>query len=192
MAIAQLRLHLLAHAPTRAQREFRFSTPDDPIEQPASERLAGVSAQVEGCQWVWCGPERRCLETADALGLGATPDDALRAWSPGTWASQSLASVADRDPTGFAAWRTDPNAVPHVGESLSTLLSRVEVWVDAQADTSGRALLIADPSVIRALVVHVLQAGPATFWRFDIPPLSLSVVQHASSQWRLRHLVLLD
>ena len=69
---------------------------------------------------------------------------------------------------------------------------RVADWVDGQGAASGRALVIADASVIRAVVVHVLQAPPATFWRFDIPPLSLSVVQHATNQWRLRNLVLLD
>jgi len=37
-------------------------------------------------------------------------------------------------------------------------------------------------------VVHVLAAGPATFWRFDVPPLGLSLVQYAGGQWRLRQL----
>ena len=192
MPSAQLRLHLLAHAPTRAQREFRFPSADDAIEQLTSERLAAVSAQVGACQSVWCGPERRCKETADALDLRATPVDALRAWSPGAWAGQALASVAENEPEAFEAWRTNPDAAPPGGESLSSLMLRVAAWVDGQAAASGRALVIADASVIRAVVVHVLQAPPATFWRFDIPPLSLSVVQHATNQWRLRNLVLLD
>jgi broad specificity phosphatase PhoE len=192
MPSAQLRLHLLAHAPTRAQREFRFPTADDPIEKPTGPRLASVSARVEGCRSIWCGPERRCVETADALGLVATRVDALRAWSSGEWAGQLLASVAENEPEAFEAWRTNPDAVPHGGESLSSLLRRVAAWVDGQAAASGRALVIADASVIRGVVVHVLQASPATFWRFDIPPLSLSVVQHATNQWRLRNLVLLD
>ena len=50
--------------------------------------------------------------------------------------------------------------------------------------------MIADAAVIRAVVVHVLEARPATFWRLEIPPLSLSVVQQAHDEWRLRHLVL--
>jgi broad specificity phosphatase PhoE len=119
--------------------------------------------------------------------------DALGAWCQGTWAGRSLASVAENDPSGFEAWRTDPEATPHRGESLIQLLTRAGAWLDAQAATqAGRAVVIADPAVIRAMVVHVLQAATPTFWRFDIPPLSLSIVQHSSGQWRLRHLVLLD
>src|SRR6478735_7739088 len=110
MPSAQLRLHLLAHAPTRAQREFRFPSADDAIEQLTSERLAAVSAQVGACRSVWCGPERRCKETADALDLRAIPFDALRAWSPGAWAGQALASVAENEPEAFEAWRTNPDA----------------------------------------------------------------------------------
>ena len=32
--------------------------------------------------------------------------------------------------------------------------------------------------------------GQPTFWRLDVPPLSLSVVQHANDEWRLQALVL--
>ena len=146
---------------TRAQRQFRFPSADDAIEQLTSERLAAVSAQVGACQSVWCGPEQRCKETADAFALGATPVDALRAWSPGAWAGQALASVAENEPEAFEAWRTDPDAAPPGGESLSSLMLRVADWVDGQGAASGRALVIADASVIRAVVVHVLQAPPA-------------------------------
>jgi broad specificity phosphatase PhoE len=51
-------------------------------------------------------------------------------------------------------------------------------------------MIIADSAVIRAVILHVLEAPAHTFWRLEVPPLSLSVVQHANSEWRLRHLVL--
>jgi broad specificity phosphatase PhoE len=189
---AQLRLHLLAHAPTRAQHETRFPAPDDAIEPIHAPQVARLAERVVACQPVWCAPERRAIETAEALGMSPTPTEPLRAWSAGTWTGRSLADVTEHDPTGFEGWRTDPTAAPPEGESLSALLARTATWVDAQSSLAGRALVIADPAVIRAIVVHVLQAPPRTFWRFDVPPLSLSIVQHASHQWRLRHLVLLD
>ena len=49
-----------------------------------------------------------------------------------------------------------------------------------------RVLIVADPAVIRAAILHVLDASPPTFWHLDIPPLSLSIVQYANSEWRLR------
>jgi histidine phosphatase superfamily protein (branch 1) len=42
--------------------------------------------------------------------------------------------------------------------------------------------------VIRAAVLCVLDAPPETFWRLDVAPLSLSIVQNANGEWRLRGL----
>jgi broad specificity phosphatase PhoE len=53
-----------------------------------------------------------------------------------------------------------------------------------------RLVVVADSAVLQALIVYILAAPPATFWRFDLPPLSLSIVQYAQGHWRLRHLVI--
>ena len=181
-----LRLYLLAHAPTAAQRAFRF--PADEGVEPLDPAVAGrLAARVDGCSTFWRGPERRAAETAAALGLAAVPCDDLRAWSAGSWAGQPVARVAERDPDGFRAWRTDPDATPNGGESLTRLLERVAAWLEAQP-ADGRVLIIADPAVIRAAVLHALGAGPATFWRLDVAPLSLSIVQRSGADWRLRGL----
>jgi broad specificity phosphatase PhoE len=184
-----LRLFLLAHAPTAAQRQLRFPADEsiEPVDPSVARRL---SVRVGTCGAIWRGPERRAEETAAALQLVAEPCDDLRAWSAGVWSGQSVAWVAEHDPEGFRAWRTDPDAAPVGGESLRTLIARVAGWTGAQAPGAGRVLVIADPSVIRAVVLHVLECDPHTFWRLEVPPLSLSVVQHANNDWRLRHLVL--
>jgi broad specificity phosphatase PhoE len=111
-------------------------------------------------------------------------------------------AIAKEDPEGFRAWRTDPDARPHDGESLRMLLQRVGGWLERQAQrasadgtleagrsgTPRRALAVADPAVIRAALVHVLDAEPRTFWRLDVAPLSMTVVQHTQGEWRLRSL----
>ncbi len=187
-----MRVHLLAPAPTRAQREFRFASPEDAIEAIPAARATQLTTRLRDCDPVLCAPERRSTETAHALGLAATQTDRLRAWSAGTWTGQPLATISEREPATFAAWHTDPHTAPPGGESLTSLLARAADWTDAQTQTSGRIVVIADAAVLRAIVIHVLQAPPPTFWRLEVPPLSLSIVQHASGQWRLRHLVLLD
>src|SRR4051794_18215227 len=177
-----LRLYLLAHAPTTAQRAFRFPADEgiEPVEPAVARSLV---ARVGRCGAVWHAPERRASETAAALGVAsslgvaAAPCDELRAWSAGAWSGQSVAWVAEHDSDGFRAWRTDPNATPAGGESVTALLWRVAGWLEAQSLAAGRILVIADPAVIRAAVLHALGASPATFWRLDVPPLSLSIVQ---------------
>jgi broad specificity phosphatase PhoE len=182
-----LRLTLLASAPTEAQHLYRFAAdePIDPVPASIAERLL---AALDARDQVRCGPERRCRETASALGLSATSTDPLRAWSAGVWGGRTLEWVATHDPEGLRAWQTDADAAPHGGEPLNALLARTAAWLDEQTAADGRWLVIADSSVVRAIVVNALGAPPASFWRLDVAPLSLSVVQYAGGQWRLRSL----
>lgn len=182
-----LRLHLLAHAPTLAQRRFRFPADEsiEPIDPAVIQRL---SARLGSRGVAWRGPERRSAETAAALGRVATICPDLRAWSAGDWAGQPLAQVIEDDPEGFRAWRTSPDTAPAGGESLRALLERVGSWLETQTPGARPVLIVADPAVIRAALIYVLDAGPQAFWRLEVPPLSLSIVQYANGEWRLRHL----
>src|SRR5581483_514454 len=109
-----IRLYLLAHASTPAQRHFRFPADEgiEPIDPSAVQRIL---ARVGSCDTVWRGPERRSTETTAALGLAAEPCAEWRAWDAGEWAGQSVAAIAERDSDGFRAWRTDPDATPAGG-----------------------------------------------------------------------------
>jgi hypothetical protein len=40
--------------------------------------------------------------------------------------------------------------------------------------------------VIRAAIVHAIEAGPRSFWRIDIAPLSQTLLTHSHDRWRLR------
>jgi broad specificity phosphatase PhoE len=193
-------VYLIAHAPTSAQRQLRFPADEgiEPVDPAATRRLL---AGIRPLDAVWCGPERRSQETAAVLGLTAGPSPDLRAWSAGGWAGQPMLAVAENDPDGVQAWRMDPDATPHGGESLRMLLARVGGWLERQArgvstagrpEGSGRAMVVADPAIIRAALVHVLDAEPRTFWRLDVAPLSVTIVQHAQGQWRLRSLGLVE
>jgi broad specificity phosphatase PhoE len=184
-----LRLTLLAAAPTEAHRLYRFPA-DEPIEPVPPIRVKQILSNIGATDQVICGPERRSLETAALLGRVATTSENVQAWSAGNWSGQALDWVAANDPEGLRSWQADPDAAPHGGETLNTLLARLGRWLDEHTSTSGRWLVVADASAVRAIVVHVLAAPPASFWRLDIPPLSLSVVQYAGSQWRLRSLAL--
>jgi len=177
------RLSILAHAPTPAQRQFRFPE-DEGIEPIAPDVAERAAAGIGRWTTAWQAPERRSAETAVALGIDATPDVDLRAWSMGLWAGHSVDDVAGRDPAAFAAWRTDPDGAVEGGESFRQLLARVGPWVDAHADE--RAVVVADPAVVRAAVVHVLGADHVAFWSLDIEPLSLTVIQRSAGHTRVR------
>jgi broad specificity phosphatase PhoE len=175
-------LALLSAAPTAAQRRGAFAG-DDGVEPgvleglPAPAVLAGDDRQR--------GPERRCLETADALALDSAPQSILRAWDLGSWAGRTIAELGDQEPEALGAWRADPHAAPHGGETLSQLLDRVGAWLDEPSERE-RAVVVADPSVVRASVIRALGADWRAYWHLDLPPLTVSVVTHGSGVWRVR------
>jgi broad specificity phosphatase PhoE len=176
------RLALLSAAPTAAQRRGDFVVDErvetgafDLVERPAI--LAG-----DECRH---GPEQRCVETAHALGLESTPLFSLRAWDLGSWAGRAITEVANAEPDALGAWREDPGAAPHGGETLANLLDRVGAWLD-EPSAHQRVVAVADASVVRASVIHALGADWRAFWHLDLPPLTMTVLTHGSGTWRVR------
>ena len=134
-----------------------------------------------------CRPhdELRARQTAAALHLHATAAPALRECDYGAWTGCAFAEVLARDPDGISAWLHDPAATPHGGESLQSLMQRVAHWLDAEKAADRTAIVIAHASIIRAAIVHALQAPPQSFWRIDIAPLSVTRLSGAQGRWNL-------
>jgi broad specificity phosphatase PhoE len=175
-------LALVSAAATAAQRLGAFAA-DEGAESGALEGLhaptllAGDKRQR--------GPEQRCRETADALGLDAAPQSVLRAWDLGSWVGRTITELGEKEPEALGAWRTDPDVAPHGGESLLQLLDRVGAWMEEPSERE-RAIAVADASVVRACVLRALGADWHTYWRLDLPPLTVSVLTHGSGVWRVR------
>jgi broad specificity phosphatase PhoE len=47
---------------------------------------------------------------------------------------------------------------------------------------------VTHPAVIRAAIVHAIEATPATFWHLDIGPLSQAWLRSNGARWALRSL----
>jgi len=185
------RLTFLAPAPTGAQRRLRFPD-DDPIEPLAPTVRPAVTAALGRVTAAVHAPDRAAAETAAAAGLDAGPEARLAGWSSGAWRGRPVEDVARDEPDGFAAWRLDPAFVPPGGdESLADVVARVGGWLDDlpagdPEPARDRIVAVADAGVIRAALVAILGAGPDVFWRFDVPPLSLTVVQRSGGPWQVR------
>lgn len=78
---------------------------------------------------------------------------------------------------------TDPDARPHGGESLSALLMRVGGWMDAQARLDGRVIAVTHAGVVKAALVHALDAPPTALWRVDVTPLALTELHAHDGRW---------
>ncbi|MDE1150174.1 MAG: histidine phosphatase family protein [Azospirillaceae bacterium] len=187
-----LRLTLLAHAPTRAQRDAVFPQADEPAEAAGLARMADLADRAplwRKAARLWTAPETRARQTAAplsrTLSLEAGIDPVLRDLDAGNWRGQSLSAVGAVDPAGLAAWLTDPTAEPHGGESIARLLQRVGGWMDGLIDAEGHVVAVTHAAPIRAAVLHALGTGADAFWRLDIVPLSLTDLRW-NGRWTVR------
>ena len=179
-----LTLTLICHASTQAVREAAFPA-DEPLDREGRAKAAAMAAGIRRIDAAWSAPELRARQTADALGLDAAVDEALREVDYGSWAGRSLAAVAAADPTGAAAWLADASAAPHGGESVACLVKRVSAWLAAVQDSRGKAAAVSHASVLRAAIVTVLDAEPRSFWRVEIGPLGRVRLRSSGGRWTL-------
>lgn len=156
-----------------------------PTEQGLREAHA-VAATLPRYSRVVRAPSTRCALTAEALGLEATPEPALRDLDHGVWEGRTVGEVVADDPYGYGAWLTDPDAAPHGGESVRQLCLRVARWLSRVPPGMDHALVIADPAVIRASLVHALSAPVTAFRHFDVPPLSTLSLSRRDDRWNVR------
>ena len=178
------RLILLCHASTAAVRRGAFGA-DEPLDPPGAAEAAAAADTFGRVSGSWRGPSLRCAQTAAALGLTAQVAPELRDCDFGRWTGRDLSEVQDEAPEAVAAWLTDPAAAPPGGESVLALLARAGGWLDGHPWPAGQTVAVTHPAVIRAAVVHAIQATPASFWRIDVAPLSRTVLSGRPGRWTL-------
>jgi broad specificity phosphatase PhoE len=145
--------------------------------------LAGSVRAVTCC---WSSPARRARETAAALNLTAVVDERLRECDYGRWTGLKFSQVLLREPRKLVRWMRDPSTAPHGGESIPQVLERVAAWLREQEREPGHTVAVTHSSVIRAAIVHVIQAQLPAFWRIDVTPLSRTELRTNGRRWVLR------
>jgi len=179
------RLTFVCHASTSALRVAAFPD-DESIEAERTHRLeCGGFGRLDVA---WSAPERRTTETAAVLSLSVPVlvDSELRDCDYGRWKGRRLEEVEAVEPEAIASWIQEPDRAPHGGESLVQLIARVSNWMDARMNNRGRFLAVTHPSIIRAAIIHTLNAPPTSFWRINIDPFSLTDISLNNGRWTLR------
>jgi broad specificity phosphatase PhoE len=181
------RISLISHGTTSAMRRAAFPLDEELEDGSAIEPVRSRSALLKASR-AWTSPARRARQTAVALGLRCIEEVALRDLDCGSWAGRGLEEIQREDPAAIAAWRTDPKGAPHGGESIADFLRRVGVWLDREAADGGRIVAVTHAAVIRAGVVHAIDAPLTSFWHVDVAPLTVADLRHDGSRWTLRAL----
>lgn len=177
--VKAVRLTLICHALTHAQKTGRLQHADDGIlplaEQPFAD-LSGVS--------VLTAPERRACETAALLSGQVEVEAALADCDLGHWHGLTLKQLQAEQPQALAEWLQSPTSNVHGGESFVTLCQRMAAWL-AAFDRPGEWLAVTHPLVMRAVLVEVLGCPLSAAQRIDVLPLSRLALSF-TGQWRLR------
>jgi broad specificity phosphatase PhoE len=182
--VAPTRLTWISHAATAATRRAAFPL-DEAIEEKERARARAIATKIDSRDTVIVAPERRTLQTAEAIGLSGAVDPDLRDCAYGRWAGHSLAELEKTEHEALADWFTDPQATPHGGDSVVDTIRRVAAWLDRRAHNAARIVAVSHPAVIRAAIVHVLEAPAASFWRIDVAPLSQTRLSYDGRRWAL-------
>ena len=174
-----VRLSLICHALTPAQKSGRLALPDDGILPLALESLT----TTPGMQLL-AAPERRAQETALCFSSQVQSEPALADCALGHWQGLPLKQLQAEHPQALALWLDDPLSAPHGGESFVQVCERVKAWLMA-FDRPGEWLAVTHPWVIRAALVAVLECPLAAAQWIDVLPLA-RVELSFTGQWRLR------
>jgi broad specificity phosphatase PhoE len=176
------RLTLISHPATREQKAGIFPC-DEPLDDQTIAGLAALAWKPSGSGRILAAPELCTRQTVQGLGLVATEAPELRDCDFGRWCGRSLEALQAEE---LSEWLRDIAVAPHGGESFHNLITRVGNWLDSQRD-AGPIIAVTHASVIRAAVVHALQASPhEAFLRIEVPPLTSTDIRLTGGSWRVR------
>jgi broad specificity phosphatase PhoE len=180
VTLVAARLMLVTHAPTAATRIGAFPGDDAVSAEDLPSPVTMRSTQV------LVGPERRCRQTAQALGWSGAVEPRLADLDTGSWRGRTLDSLLADSAEALSCWLADPSVAPHGGESLTELIFRIGTTLADRAWPDGRSVLVVSPLVVRAALVHLLAAPASLIFAFDVGPLTAVTVSGHGGRWVLQ------
>lgn len=178
------RLFLVRHAPTAATRAARFSA-DEPLDVRGRRQARALGPILGRPTRVLAAPTLCARQTAQEAGLSAEVEEALAECDFGAWPGRTIEEVYAADPEGFRAWREDPEATPHGGESLAALIDRVAAFLERARAVEGTTVAITHGGPVKAAVMAALASPVWSFWSIDVAPASVTELHADGQGWRL-------
>jgi broad specificity phosphatase PhoE len=189
-----IRLTLISHASTAAQRRATFADANEPLD---ARGLAEASAYAQRARFALddarqaevralTSPAACARDTAQALGLPAAVAAELADTNYGEWRGLRIAEIAAHTPHALEAWLRDPRATPPGGESFEAVVTRIGAWLDALAKNHAAdvtIIAITHAAVLRAALIHVLRAPAAAFTQIEIAPLAAIELRCSTRGW---------
>ena len=150
------------------------------------DRFRAAASTLRGAERMLRSPATVAASCAMAAGLpDAALDRALRDRDYGAWAGQPVDAVAASDPDLFARWLDAPDAAPAGGESVNSLVFRMQAWLAHLEAENTRVLAFTHPAVVRACLA-TCAGSPQAWFAFDIGHATRTVLTRHGARWRIR------
>ena len=181
------RITLIAQGTSKGLRAASFGSSDG-LDEIGRREAAALARVLPKPDRVMVSPGVAAVETAAALGFEAQVDERLRDCDYGRWQYLKFNQVILREPRKLVSWVKHPETAPHGGESIPQVIERVTAWMRDHSRLDGHTVAITHSAVIRAAIVHVLEADIRSFWRIDVVPLAFADLRTNGRRWVLRSL----
>lgn len=125
-----------------------------------------------------CLPFAKWLSEKNHLPLQSYPK--LAEMNFGQWEGKTPASIMEQNPTTLARWWRNPACLtPPEGESFADFQARIlPIWEQLITEHQGKRLLVvAQPGVIRVLIMHVLGMPSRHFFSLAVETGSMARIQ---------------
>ena len=179
------KLVLVRHGLTDLLAEGRYQGHSDPpLNKEGRGQIKNLAPRFseEKPQIIFSSPLKRAHESAKILGkkhkLGIHLDGRLKEISFGDWEGQTYDEIVRKYPEAFEWWKKDlANFRPAGGESLADLQSRVVSFFSEVKNRSEDVVaIVAHGGVIRAFMVELMGLAFDSFWKFELSPASMTVI----------------
>lgn len=194
-------IYFLRHGETDWNRDRRYQGQQDialnetgRVQARRNGRvLADFLPGIAAARFI-ASPLKRTRETMEImraeLGLpptGYETDPDLVELSYGNWEGMLQDNLAEQDPEGWAARKTDPfHWRPEAGESYADLFARVQRWAGALARTGALAqdcVVVSHGGVSRCLRAHILGLDPASIPHLESPQDRVLILSEGAMRW---------
>lgn len=163
--------------------------------QDQARALARAVASAEHPVAIYTSPLRRCIMTAAAAGqaCGISPMvlDALNDIDYGIWQWKTPQEMHEQAPELLELWYTTPQLVRFPrGDSLQDIATRTaDALRFAREHHAGeKVLFISHDSVIRVMLLQLLNAPLESYWRIAQDPCALNEVEITGTHVSIRRI----
>jgi broad specificity phosphatase PhoE len=191
-----VKLLLVRHGYVEGIQPERFRGRTDVALTPDGRQQAVATARCIAAHWhpgiIYTSPLRRCIETASEIGAACgaelVVEEDLNDLDYGGWQWQLHTEVRAKWPELFESWLKAPHLVRFPqGESLQDLLVRAAnvVRMALVRHPGETVVLVSHDSVIRSMLLQLLDQPVSAYWRLSPAPCSISEVDMLSHGARI-------